>query len=370
MQRLRHVPHYGISACLWGLIALLVGIPRSLSIFADELRLAAAPETAPGANANSNVAEKKLPESVKSGLVLIEVLDRDGMVRQQGVGVVVDTAIVATNLSVLRRGERLLVGWSDGRTVPAEGVLAFDRDLDVALVKLTLPADMNLSPLKMKAAPDPGQTFEFTGLASTREAVSRPAMIVERPTVPAPDDHLVCDAPLPDGCPGGAWFSSDGELLGIWTWSARQRSGETLGVPGQVLKNMLRRQHERVPLALFELRRKLNSLTNVWTPLYPSRKLAPAKVEKGQQLPELRTDVRFTGPKPGDPFHLGEFRTDGGWRIADRLLVAPPETAVALRIATADTFSLEIDADASAPAAGSCGSARMTAMATCCRTSR
>jgi hypothetical protein len=221
--------------------------------------------------------------------------------------------------------------------------------LDIALVKLTLPADMSVPPLKVKAAPDPGQAFAFMGLAPTREVVSRPAMIVERPTLPAPEDHLVCDALLPEGCPGGAWFTPEGELLGLWTWSARQRSGETVGVPGQVLKNMLRRQQERVPLTLPELRRKLNTLTNVWTPLYPTRKLAPAKAVKGQLLPELRTDVRFTGPKPGDPFHLGEFRTDGGWRIADRLLVAPPDTAVALRIATADTFSLEIDADAGAP---------------------
>lgn len=291
----------------------------------------------------------EVPETAKSGLVLVEVVDRDGTVRQHGCGALIESGIVATNLSALRRGDRLLIGWSDGRTIPCEGILAFDRDLDLALVKLALPADVSIAPFKVKPAPDPGETFALTGLTTGREFLSRPSKIVERPPVPAPEDHLLCDAPLPEGSPGGAWLAASGELLGLWTWSARPRAGETVGVPGQVLKNMLRRQHERVPLTLHELRRKLNTLTNVFTPLYPSRKLAPTKAEKGQTLAELRTDLRFTGPKPGDPFHLGEFRTEGGWRIADRLLVAPPETAVALRIATADTFVLEIDADAGAP---------------------
>jgi hypothetical protein len=301
------------------------------------------------AEAETSTAGASVPDSAKTGLVLVEVVDRDGTVRQHGCGALIENTIVATNLSALRRGDRLLVGWSDGRTIPAEGVLAFDRDLDIALVKLALPADVSIAPLKVKSAPDNGETFSLTGLTAARELIARPSKIVERPQLSPPEDHLVCDAPLPEGCPGGAWMSNSGELLGLWTWSARQQAGESLGVPGQVLKNMLRRQHERVPLTLPELRRKLNTLSNVFTPLYPSRKLAPAKAEKAQAPFELRSDIRFTGPRTGDPNHLGDFRTEGGWRIADRWLVAPPETAVSLRIATADTFALEIDADAAAP---------------------
>src|SRR5690349_10332836 len=53
------------------------------------------------------------------------------------------------------------------------------------------------------------------------------------------------------------------------------------------------------------------------------------------------TEFELTGPKPGDPFQLGNFATDGKWGILDGGVTPIEGRNAALKLGRAENFELE-----------------------------
>ncbi len=291
--------------------------------------------------------ETTLPKTAADHLLLIDLVSASGEVVGQTIAAVIDDRVAVTSLTPLRRAERLLATRVSGTSLLIDGVLLFDRDLDLALLQLAAQEEQVIAPFTITSAPDPGETFYLAALDGGREVDSQKSVVVEQPADPLPPDLLLCDAAPEIAWRGAAWITEKGDLAGFGSAAPMFRAGQSAAAPGRVLKNLLRRNRERVPLSLADLRQRWSNLTPNITQLFPSRKFAPAKVERAQQQEPLRTDLRFVGPKPGDPFLLGDFRTEAGWQLVDKHLAAPPGKPASLLIATGDEYGIEFELDAS-----------------------
>src|SRR5713226_9351098 len=110
------------------LIALVV-------CFALATRLAAA--ASEKADEAALVTVEQLTEKARKSVVVITVTGRDG--RQQGLGsgfVVSADGLIATNLHVIGEARPIAVQMADGKKFDVKEVHAFDRPLDLALVRI------------------------------------------------------------------------------------------------------------------------------------------------------------------------------------------------------------------------------------------
>lgn len=83
------------------------------------------------------VALESLVSQVRASLVAIRVDDRDGRQVGIGTGFFVDAkGLIATNFHVIGEGRSIQVEWGKGRVLKVEGIEAFDRKADLALVRV------------------------------------------------------------------------------------------------------------------------------------------------------------------------------------------------------------------------------------------
>ena len=99
--------------------------PQAASVASSDLR------QAPTATLESLVSQ------VRASLVAIRVDDRDGRQVGIGTGFFVDSkGLIATNFHVIGEGRSIQVEWGKGRVLKVEGIEAFDRKADLALVRV------------------------------------------------------------------------------------------------------------------------------------------------------------------------------------------------------------------------------------------
>jgi S1-C subfamily serine protease len=74
------------------------------------------------------------------GVALIEVFDDEGRKRAQGSGFIISTdGTTLTNYHVIRGASRATARFGDGTMSEVDGVVAYDKDRDVAVIKLASP---------------------------------------------------------------------------------------------------------------------------------------------------------------------------------------------------------------------------------------
>lgn len=79
-----------------------------------------------------------------------------------------------------------------------------------------------------------------------------------------------------------------------------------------------------------------------WTVLHDSRKIPPDQKQIPKKSPLVPLDdFAFTGPRPGDPFLLGNFRSRGEWGLVEGNLSRTGGRNAAIGIARAEEFELE-----------------------------
>src|SRR6184192_1111821 len=79
---------------------------------------------------------EQVAEQVRKSVVVITVPGRDGKRGGLGTGFVVGDGLVATNLHVVGEGRAVTVELADGKRHEATAVHAFDRGLDLAVVRV------------------------------------------------------------------------------------------------------------------------------------------------------------------------------------------------------------------------------------------
>jgi len=193
---------------------------------------------------------KALSDKTKPSLVLVRQLGRDGERRGTGSGFIVSReGLIVTNLHVIGEGRPVEIELSDGSKHRATGIEAWDRNYDLAVVKIDA-SKLELKPLVIAdsdtiqqgelivgfGAP---QGLSFSVVAGVVSAIRKldPGFIGEGETPDFPMLQLAM--PIEQGNSGGPVLNLRGEVLGVVT--LRHRVTENLGfaVPGNDLQQLL-----------------------------------------------------------------------------------------------------------------------------------
>ena len=80
---------------------------------------------------------EELTEQARKSIVVVSFSGRDGRNQGLGTGFVIDAeGLIATNLHVIGEGRPISVQTSDGRRLEVQSVEAFDRHVDLALIRV------------------------------------------------------------------------------------------------------------------------------------------------------------------------------------------------------------------------------------------
>ncbi|MBI1917511.1 MAG: trypsin-like peptidase domain-containing protein [Planctomycetes bacterium] len=182
---------------------------------------------------------EQVAEQVRKSVVVITVPGRDGKRGGLGTGFVVGEGLVATNLHVVGEGRAVTVELADGKRHEATAVHAFDRNLDLAIVRIDakgLPA----LPLADSAAVKDGQQVVAMGnphglkhsvvagvVSSRRDVEGRPMLQVAIPVEP--------------GNSGGPLVDMQGRVVGIMTAKSAVTDNLGFAVAANALKPLLKK---------------------------------------------------------------------------------------------------------------------------------
>jgi regulator of sirC expression with transglutaminase-like and TPR domain len=123
-------------ASFWLLMLVFVIGPTRFAL-ADEAPAPAASDKVPAADESATASVEQLTETARKSVVVVTVTGRDG--KQQGLGsgfVVSADGLIATNLHVISEGRPIAVRTADGKKFDVTAVHAFDRPLDLALIRI------------------------------------------------------------------------------------------------------------------------------------------------------------------------------------------------------------------------------------------
>ena len=202
---------FGAVLCLAA--AWTFGIPGSGIAYTSE-----APAATPGADASESGAKsvEALTEVARKSVVVVTFAGRDG--KQQGLGsgfIIAPDGLIATNLHVIGEARPITVQLADGKSFDVQSVEAFDRNLDLALLRIDAK-DLPALPLGDSDTLKQGQAVIAIGnphglkhsvvaglVSGTREIVGRPMIQLAIPIEP--------------GNSGGPLLDMQGRVHGILT---------------------------------------------------------------------------------------------------------------------------------------------------------
>jgi len=168
--------------------------------------------------------ERKAPAVVKAtteSVVLLVVTDLNGNDRVIGSGFLVsEDGKVITNYHVIKDAGRAIAKMSNGSYFPVESILAFDKDSDLAVIRLP---GRNLSFLKLgdSSKLETGQHVlaigSPLGLQNTVSEGIISAVRQERAGL----TWIQTTAPASPGNSGGPLVDDEGSVVGVITWGVR-----------------------------------------------------------------------------------------------------------------------------------------------------
>lgn len=214
--------------------------------------------------AKPDLALEEIIDLGKNGIVELATANGEGEELGTGTGFVVsDDGLLVTNYHVIEGAHSVIATPSNGRRIVVEGVIACNREEDLALLKLSR-APKTLVPLalaqddsirtgqKVVAIGNP-RGFQATAsdgiVSAVRDTRTLPA--ATREFLNAPDEFrwIQTTAAISSGNSGGPLLNQKGEVIGVNTWVA---GGENLGFAAHVqhVNDLLEDQFaEVIPLA-------------------------------------------------------------------------------------------------------------------------
>lgn len=206
----------------------------------------------------------ELARQARPSVVVISVAGRDGSQQTLGTGFVVSAdGLVATNLHVIGEARPITVQTADGQTLAVTEVLAWDRTLDLAVLRVVAGALPALE-LGDSDKPQPGDPIVVMGnpLGLKHSVVS--GVLSEQREIDG-RKMLQIAFPVEPGNSGGPVLDARGKVLGIVTMKSRVTENLGFAVPINLLKPLLEKPNS-VPidkwLTIGAIDRK------VWQPLF------------------------------------------------------------------------------------------------------
>jgi regulator of sirC expression with transglutaminase-like and TPR domain len=158
---------------------------------------------------------EQVAEAVRPSIVVITVPGRDGRQTALGTGFVVGDGLIATNLHVVGEARPATVELADGKKYEASAIHAFDRKLDLAVVRIKakgLPVLALADSARIKAGQPVVAVGNPRGLKHSVVAgvISSRRVIDGRPM-------LQVAIPVEQGNSGGPLVDMEGRVLGVMT---------------------------------------------------------------------------------------------------------------------------------------------------------
>ena len=191
---------------------------------------------------------KQLVEKALAATVSLEMKDSTGTTLGSGSGFFVKPNQIATNFHVIagaRQGSAKLVG-KDTR-YQIEGIVATDKDNDLAILKVTASGVAPLS-LGDSDTVNIGEKVYVAGNPKGLEGTFSDGLISRRES--SPKKRLQMTAPISPGSSGGPVLNSRGEVIGISVAVHRAIDAQNLNfaIPSNYLKALLAKARPPKPL--------------------------------------------------------------------------------------------------------------------------
>ncbi len=197
------------------------------------------------AAAQSALPRKDIPAIVKAanGAIVTIVLANDDKPIAQGTGFIVNPdGVIVTNYHVIKTGNVAVVKFSDGAVFAVDGVLAADKDRDLAVIKihgrtfhtLVLGNSNQIQVGEEVVAIGNPLGFELT--------VSNGILSGVRTDKEAGGKFLQVTAPITHGSSGGPLFNMMGEVVGITTLGFEGGGNLNFAIPVNDAKRLLSNQ--------------------------------------------------------------------------------------------------------------------------------
>ena len=193
--------------------------------------------------AQSVPPRKDIPAIAKAAngaVVSIIMSDKDGHPIAQGSGFVVSKdGRIVTNYHVIKNGSSAIVKLPDGAFFVVEGLLAFDKDRDVAIIKAH-GANFRTVTLGDSGRVQVGDEVVAIGNPLSLEStVSNGIVSAIRTIVDEGGKFLQITAPISPGSSGGPLFNTAGEVVGITTLYLKGGENLNFAIPVDDAKRLL-----------------------------------------------------------------------------------------------------------------------------------
>jgi S1-C subfamily serine protease len=183
-----------------------------------------------------------LHRQARDSVFLLRVFDAGGSEIGTGTGFLVEDGIVVTNHHVVAGASRVEVVLADERRVQATGLVAFDKDTDLALLRLPPVA---LRPLPLGGTVEPGDRVIVLGsplglslsVSDGIVAALRPAGLGADTGLRSP--LLQITAPISPGSSGSPVLDSRGAVIGVAQAVLVRGQNVNLAIPADSVRALL-----------------------------------------------------------------------------------------------------------------------------------
>src|ERR1043165_1915404 len=229
--------------------------------------LRAADRSAPRSSrskADPTLSLESLVDKVKPAVVVSTHFDRDG--KEDGVGagfVISSNGWIATSLHVVGEGRQFKIQFSNGRTYEPTEIVAWDRKVDIAVVKVQAT---NLPPLTLGDSDDLRQGTPIVAMGNPlglKHSVVQGVVSARRDFDGI--DMIQVAIPVEPGNSGGPLLDLRGKVYGLLTMKSAMSANLGFATPVNELKPLLKRPHP-VPMERWIRLSALN--TNDWQTLF------------------------------------------------------------------------------------------------------
>ncbi|MES2705939.1 MAG: transglutaminase family protein [Verrucomicrobiota bacterium] len=220
-------------------LALPVAAPAETpSPVPSPVPIPAAAAAAPAAESPAPASTGELAKSVRPGLVAIYPSGREG--REAGIGsgfVISEDGLIATNLHVIGEGRDIRVEFPDGTSRSVTGIHAWDRQRDLAIVRVA-GSGLPFLPLGDSSKTEQGQAVIAMGNPlgyrfSVTEGILSAVREIEGRSM------LQVAMPVERGNSGGPLLDREGKVLGIITLKSAITANLGFAMPVNELRQLI-----------------------------------------------------------------------------------------------------------------------------------
>jgi Trypsin-like peptidase domain len=195
------------------------------------------------ATAQSAPPRKDIPAIAKGAngaVVSIVMSDKDGQPISQGSGFVISKdGRVVTNYHVIRSGVSAIVKLPDGAFFAVEGVLAADKDRDIAIIKARGQGFHTLSLGDSSSVQVGDEVVAIGNPLSLESTVSNGIVSAIRAMDAEGGKFLQITTPISPGSSGGPLFNMEGRVVGITTMYLKGGENLNFAIPVDDVKHLL-----------------------------------------------------------------------------------------------------------------------------------